>query len=128
MPRGRKDVNRNAFIGGPGTDTAATDGNPVSVPSISGVQSREERVAEASKTFTLLLTRDDGWLRVVPHDDGQVQYWKWKFAHGKHRNHYVMYRVIVGDWTEGVLGLAQKLMEVDDGIRKPAYDSPFISE
>lgn len=69
------------------------------------------------------MARVDGWLRCIPAGEGKLSYFKFKFSSGEHKGKYVMYVCGPGGWTEGILGLADKLAEVDDGVRRPAQDT-----
>lgn len=72
-----------------------------------------------------LLTRDDGWLRISPKDDGATVYWKWKWTAGKHINHYVMAVYPASQSAEAVLMLAKKVNAVDTGVERPVKDHYF---
>lgn len=72
-----------------------------------------------------LTRRTDGWLRVVPHDDGYVVYYKWKFTSARWPNHYVMYRCVGEHPRQALWGLLQKIDECYRGARKPVYDTPY---
>lgn len=71
------------------------------------------------------LLRDDGWLRVTPHDDGETVYWKWKFTGGKHINHYVMVVYPAFKSAEALMMLAAKVDAVDSGEQSPVKDHYF---
>lgn len=81
------------------------------------------RLNDAGEAFLAILAREDGWLRVVGGLSQKQTYWKFKFNNGQHKGFYVMYVGAASDWTRGILGLAEKLEEVDRGVRKPAYDT-----
>lgn len=80
---------------------------------------------EAAQAMQYLMLRDDGWLRMVPHDHGKVSFWKWKFTAGPHAGHYVMWVADCDDWTGAVVGLVTKIMLVDRGELRPALDRPY---
>lgn len=72
-----------------------------------------------------ILLRTDGWLRVVPDENGKVVWYKWKFTRGTWQGHYVMVR---GDqYQHGVSlrVLRGKLEHVDLGYARPTKDSYF---
>lgn len=125
MPRSRKDTNRNAFIGAPGTDTAAAGGDHDGLAGVPSLPAHASRHEAAFTSLYVILGRDDGWLRVVPHEHGQVSYWKWKFTRGPWRNHYVMVRMDKMDFAEPMWLLEQKLLQVDMGERRPSLDHPY---
>lgn len=75
-----------------------------------------------------LLVRDDGWLRIVPHEHGTIVYAKWKFTSRRWPNHYVMYRCTDEDFTAMLWGLLRKVEAVDAGLVKPLYDHPYSNQ
>lgn len=83
---------------------------------------REHTALEA---LQVLARRNDGWFRMVPHEDGQLVYAKWKFTSRKWPNHYVMYRCDDEDYTAMLWGLVRKVEAVDAGLVKPTYDVPY---
>lgn len=82
----------------------------------------DRAVVQAMSPF---LTRDDGWLRVVPQDDGLTCYFKWKFTGGPHVNHYVMCRYPYTESAEALARLARKVDAVDRGVERPVKDHYF---
>lgn len=109
----------------PGAGKVAAGSDNGSIPSVSGVPSFSSREEAASIIFRSLLQRTDGWLRCIPCGEGKVNYFKWKFTNGPHTGKYVMYVGEYDDWAGSISGLAQKLHDVDDGIRRPAYDTYY---
>lgn len=71
------------------------------------------------------LLRDDGWLRIVPQDDGASVYWKWKWTAGPHRNCYVMTVYPHSQCAESLRRLAAKVDAVDSGKEPPVKDHYF---
>lgn len=69
-----------------------------------------------------LLVRDDGWLRVVPDEDGKAVWWKWKFTRGPWAGFYVMCLGRVDQHPESIAVLLHKLGNVDAGKDKPIRD------
>lgn len=72
-----------------------------------------------------LCVRNDGWLRIVPHDDGSVVFAKWKFTSSRWPNHYVMWRCDDEDYSAMLHGLLAKIEAVDRGDEKPVYDTYY---
>jgi hypothetical protein len=72
-----------------------------------------------------LLSRDDGWLRITPQNDGETVYWKWKWTAGKHINHYVMVVYPKSQSGDALLRLALKVHAVDRGEKIPVKDHYF---
>ena len=72
-----------------------------------------------------LLTRDDGWLRISPQNDGRSVYFKWKFTAGKYRDTYVMTVYPYHQCTEGLARLASKIDAVYRGEQTPVKDHYF---
>lgn len=112
--------------------------NPNGIPSVAPVDSAAEPAgrlesyavgtAREFDTRTALLslcTRGDGWLRIVPQDDGNVIYAKYKFTSARYPNHYVMYREEGLDFCTMFWGLLRKVEAVDAGLLKPTYDTPY---
>lgn len=123
MPRGKRaddghETNRAVRAATPGAD-----GGGSSIPSVPYLQAEPGRVEAAACAFLELMARTDGWLRCIPAGEGKVNYFKWKFSSGEHKGKYVMYVGHGQDWTGSILGLAEKLAEVDAGVRRPALDT-----
>jgi len=123
VPRSKKyddghETNRNARPG-----EAVVDRGVDGFPSLSSLSSIEARLNAASLRFVQLLARTDGWLRVIPAGEGKLSYFKWKFSSGEHKGKYVMYVANGADWTDGMLGIYEKIVDVDHGVRKPALDT-----
>lgn len=76
-------------------------------------------------SFVFLASRDDGWLRMVPHDAGATVYYKWKFTRGSWAGHYIMYMDNAFDPSASIQGLLKKLQKVDAGELRPVRDRPF---
>lgn len=72
-----------------------------------------------------LLCRDDGWLRIVPHEHGGLVYYKWKFSRGKWAGYYLMYRDDRINPSEALCGLLGKIEAVDLGRSRPVKDKAF---
>lgn len=72
-----------------------------------------------------LTHRGDGWLRVVPDDERQTLWLKWKFTRGKWERHYVIAKVQLERAEEGLQLLVHKLHMVDLGDKKPAVDRMY---
>lgn len=84
-----------------------------------------QRSGLISEAFAGMMLRDDGWLRIVPHEDGSVCYFKWKFSRGQWRGHYIMYRCDDFNYAGALEGLYHKLSQVDAGDRRPSLDHPY---
>lgn len=72
--------------------------------------------------------RDDGWLRVVPDEDNQTLWLKWKFTRGRWEKHYVMAKVQLERIEEGLQLLVHKLHMIDLGDKKPSVDRLYGEE
>jgi hypothetical protein len=90
---------------------------------LSSLQASIGRDQQASLAFGELLQRNDGWLRCIPCGEGKVNYFKWKFNAGTHAGKYVMFVGIGSDWITSILGLVDKLDDVDAGLLRPAHDT-----
>lgn len=123
MPRGKKGTYALAESGDGGLAPVRVDGGGDGVPSVPSVQTGEDRTGPASWAFQQLLLRTDGWLRVVPAGEGKLTYFKWKYSSGRHKGKYVMFVAAYTDWCGGLLGLFEKVEEVDLGTRAPAQDT-----
>lgn len=104
------------------TDTSSATSSQTNSASAS-----KSPIVDCSDAFLHLLTRDDGWLRVVPHEMGAVTYYKWKFTRGAWSGYYVMYRSDNLDFIAAMVGLYRKLLKVDAGLERPVYDVPYNS-
>ena len=101
----------------------------------SGVSSGDTRTPsphrpEAATTYAgnpllSLVTREDGWLRIVPARDSESVYIKWKFTHGPHARCYVMAVVQYWQMGYGLALMVDKLDAVDAGKLKPTLDTPY---
>jgi hypothetical protein len=90
---------------------------------VSRLQASAARSEAAGVAFLDIIYREDGWLRVVGGELNKACYWKFKFSAGQHKGKYVMYVSRPGCWEEGICGLADKLLAVDEGRLKPAHDT-----
>ncbi len=88
-----------------------------------GLPEKSHSEDAASRAFQGLLERTDGWLRCIPAGEGKLSYFKWKFSDGPHKGKYVMYVAHFYNWVDGICGLAEKVEEVDRGVRRPAQDT-----
>lgn len=95
--------------------------------STEGVSPHEPRPGNTVlfRVFVWFLNRHDGWLRIVPEDDAQACYLKWKMNTGRWPNHYVMVRCQSWQIEYGLALLQSKLEEVDLGVRRPTQDHPY---
>jgi hypothetical protein len=84
-------------------------------------------VAGLDWSLSMMMARDDGWLRVVPHVGESLIYAKWKFTVGRWTGYYVMYRCDNFSHVEAITGLHRKLQKVDRGELRPVYDTPYNS-
>lgn len=90
-----------------------------------GYSSTEAASREVAKALMPFLLRDDGWLRIVPQDDGLTCYFKWKWTGGPHINHYVMVRYPYTESGDALARLARKVDSVDRGEQRPVKDHYF---
>lgn len=90
----------------------------------SGRTPEQDREASAY-VLAELLSRDDGWLRIVPHTLDNVVYFKWKFTRGPWNAHYVMSRVESWQIAYGLDLLLDKLHAVDEGTKRPTKDTAY---
>lgn len=123
MPRGKRvddghETNRAVRVVAPGAD-----GSDSGLASVSRVQAGTARSEAAGLAFLAIIYREDGWLRVVGGELNKACYWKFKFSSGQWKGRYVMYVSPPGCWEEGICGLADKLLAVDEGRLKPAHDT-----
>lgn len=72
-----------------------------------------------------LLARDDGWLRVVPDEDGKTVWWKWKITRGKWAGFYVMCVGRQDQHAEAIAVMLHKLAKLDRGEDRPTKDSYY---
>ena len=115
--------------------TAASDSSRTATSSTSSpsAASNSTVVGAASEAYdtslkgslSMLMSRDDGWLRLVPHLDEGVIYAKWKFVRGPWTGYYAMWRDDNFDAGACIIGLRQKLSLIDRGMSKPVYDVPY---
>jgi len=80
---------------------------------------------EVAAALDFLLSRDDGWLRITPQEDGERVYWKWKWVAGPYVNHYVMVVYPKSQCGDAILRLALKVTAVDSGEKAPVKDHYF---
>lgn len=99
---------------------------PLPQPSIRMAEQGTEAVPEGlARALMPFLLRDDGWLRIVPKDDGGAVYFKWKWTGGPHRNCYVMTVYPYHQAADALLRLAMKVDAVDSGVEAPVKDHYF---
>lgn len=77
--------------------------------------------------LTGILSRADGWLRIVPGSDAKLIYVKWKYTLGRHSGTYVMAVSALWRFDEAIRTLIRKLEEVDAGTRRPTVDRAYDS-
>lgn len=80
---------------------------------------------EVARALLPFLTRDDGWLRISPTNDGQTVYFKWKWTGGPYANHYVMAVYPAHEAHQALRLLAGKMDAVDSGEKRPVRDHYF---
>ena len=108
-----------ASFASPGDGLLSGDGGPVPSP-------KEEVVSnEVARALVPFLGRSDGWLRLVPENDGTAVYFKWKWTAGPHANCYVMSVYPYHQAAEALLSLAVKVDAVDRGVKSPVKDHYF---
>jgi hypothetical protein len=121
----KKTTNRNS----PRADLAPTANvspAPLFEEPTTGHSLRGQMLAvSAYRALQEMLIRDDGWLRVVPHERGAVTFYKWKFSRGPWQGYYLMYRDDRMNPSEALCGLVGKLEAVDLGRSKPVKDTAF---
>lgn len=125
MPRGKKDGHAVSQRGELGDSETAGGWRVGGFSSLPGVSQTARSYQAAFESLSAILARDDGWLRVVPQEAGEVAFWKWKFTRGSWRGYYVMVRMDKPDYAEPMWLLHQKLIQVDQGERRPSLDHPY---
>lgn len=123
MPRGKRADDGHEENRAVRAAPVGIDGGYGGLAGVSSVSTGAARSTAAGETFQWLLARTDGWLRCIPAGDGKQNYFKWKFSSGPWAGHYVMYVSAAGDWSGGIIGLADKLIAVDEGRKRPAHDT-----
>jgi hypothetical protein len=103
-------------------DNSSHNGRPATAPS---PHRADSATAFAGNPLLSLVTRDDGWLRIIPSRDSESVYIKWKFSHGTHAGYYVMCVVQYWQMGYGLNLLVDKLEAVEKGTFKPTRDTPY---
>lgn len=100
---------------------------PVAKPAVRRPWMGHELTAPDLLTAALneLVSRDDGWLRIVPQDWGRVTFYKWKFTSGRFDGHYVMWRDTDHDPAASLAGLVCRILEAYGGVHKPVLDRVY---
>lgn len=75
--------------------------------------------------LTQLCLRNDGWLRVVPRDDGRLVYFLWKLTAGPKKQHYICYVENEYCYACGLVGLVEKLRRFDTTGKGAVQDTPY---
>lgn len=110
----------------PTMDTANTITNASSAHSSTVDREGVEcSIPEYHEAFLEVFARSDGWLRIVPQNEGKQVYWKYKFSRGPHAGGYVMWLDVENSWQRSVMGIAWKLRQVDSGALRPTPDTPY---
>lgn len=77
----------------------------------------------AERQLVLLLCRGDGYLKIVPALNSRAHFY-WKFTKGVWKGCYAYWTTEAEDlFSEGLAGLADKLGDIDAGVRKPCKDT-----
>lgn len=64
----------------------------------------------------------DGYYKISPGDEGKTWFVAYKWQHGPYARHYVMARVHRGELGLAFTLLAEKVLAVRAGLRKPTLD------
>lgn len=64
----------------------------------------------------------DGYFKAIPDGDERTWWLTWRWRLGEHAGHYVMVRVLRGELAYGMSLLAEKVMQVRGGLRRPTRD------
>lgn len=99
--------------------------NPHGRVAVASPHRPEASTAYSGNPLLSLVTREDGWLRIVPARDTEQVYIKWKFSRGPWSRHYVMTVVQYWQMGYGLSLLVDKLDAVDEGSFKPTLDTPY---
>lgn len=99
--------------------------NPHGHVAVASPHRPEATTANSGGALLSLVTRDDGWLRIVPARDSDSVYIKWKFSRGPWSRHYVMAVVQYWQMGYGLSLLLDKLDAVDSGAFKPTQDTVY---
>lgn len=86
------------------------------------------RYWDLKATMDRIANRGDGWVRIVPKPDDDRIYFKYKFTSGKFERSYVMAVVQLQQFPEGLMLLAHKLYQADEGLLKPTKDKLYEDE
>jgi hypothetical protein len=84
--------------------------------------------SDAQTAFVRLLCRDEGWLRAVPHNFGEVVYFKWKWSRGRWAGNYVMWVCADYDFSAALVGLYMKVLAVEGGRDRPVKDTAYDTQ
>ena len=109
-------------------EAAAAAQRPSVLPRVGGTEAEAapaDGAYSVARALIPFLTRDDGWLRITPQEDGATVYYKWKWTGGKHVNHYVMTVYPAAESAEALRRLAIKVDAVDSGVQAPVKDHYF---
>lgn len=107
-------------------DSAAGSSNSGSTTDNNSVQQEQAFINRAGQeAFVRLVCRNDGWLRIVPHDEGSIVYFKWKWSRGEFKGHYVMWLCSDFNYSLGLQGLLAKVESVDEGLDRPVKDRAY---
>lgn len=83
--------------------------------------------ASASEALKRLAAFDEGWVRIVSHEEGLSVYYKYKFSRGTYAGGYVMWWDQTGNPAEALWGLLRKVEAVYDRVLLPTPDTPYLS-
>lgn len=80
---------------------------------------------DAIVALSQLTVHDNGWIRIVSHDQGRSVYLKFKWSKGPHAGGYVMWLCTDMDFTAAFRGLLQKVWAVEHDGARPTPDHPY---
>ena len=106
-----------------GADTAGAGDNNGADTGQQGHASEARQAACAA--LSNLLLRGDGWVRITPTENASQVWLVYKITRGKWAQHYTAVSVAFHDWYYGVEKLAERMDDIDLGLRRPAVDRPF---
>lgn len=122
MPRAKVTGDRYADKGRSSTISAGISSPPPGGDGLPVAHPEASCSGDCLEALKRLAWFDEGWLRVVSHEQGAMMYFKFKFSRGDFGGNYVFFRCDDQDIGGALWGLLAKVRAVYAGTLRPTPD------